>query len=70
MESIDFAREAVCCEREYHSLSERFKVQVTLQQFISMKNPRWSKDKVTYWTNIVEGNRARVAKWREKHVEF
>jgi hypothetical protein len=65
MESIDFTREAVSCEREYHTLSERFKAQVTLQQFISIKNPRWSKDEVTYWGSIVEGIKARATRWRE-----
>jgi hypothetical protein len=59
MGSIDFVREAVSCEREYHALCERLGPLITLQKFISMKNPSWSEDEVTYWTNIVEGNRAR-----------
>jgi hypothetical protein len=65
MGSIDFVREAVSCEREYHALCERLGPLITLQKFISMKNPSWSEDEVTYWTSIVEGNRARAARWRE-----
>jgi hypothetical protein len=65
MGSIDFVREAVSCEREYQALCERLGPLITLQKFISMKNPSWSEDEVTYWTSIVEGNRARAARWRE-----
>jgi hypothetical protein len=66
MGSIYFAREAVSCEREYHTLCERLGPLITLQKFISMKNPSWSEDEVTYWTNIVEGNRAKAFRWREE----
>jgi hypothetical protein len=52
MDIKDFARETVLCEWEYYALSEGFRAQITLQQFISIKNPRWSKDEVTWWVNI------------------
>jgi hypothetical protein len=58
MEMLDIAREIVYCEREYYALSERFRAQVTFQQFVSIKNHRWSKDEVTHWVNIVEENKA------------
>jgi hypothetical protein len=44
MDIKDFVREIVCFEWEYYALSEGFRAQVTLQQFISIKIPRWRKD--------------------------
>ena len=51
---MDFVGEIVYCEREYYALSERFRAQVTFQQFVSIKNPRWSKDEVTHWAKKME----------------
>ena len=66
MGSTDFCRIALSCEKEYHALCERLGPLITLQKFISMKNPSWSEDEVTYWTSITEESRARVARWREE----
>jgi hypothetical protein len=68
MDMLDFAREIVYCEREYYALSERFRAQVTFQQFVSIKNHRWSKDEVTHWVGIAEENRAREARWKEAQI--
>jgi hypothetical protein len=68
MDMLDFAREIVFCEREYYTLSEGFRAQLTLQQFVSIKNPRWSKDEVTHWVNKAEENRARATRWREAQI--
>ena len=67
-----FAEEIICCDEEYQYLSETFMAQVTFQQFVSIKNPRWSKDEVThwakmmeeihYWSSITEENRAKEGK--------
>jgi hypothetical protein len=65
MESIDFCGIALSCEKEYHALCERLGPLITIQKFISMKNPSWSEDEVTYWTNIIEEGRAQAARWRE-----
>jgi hypothetical protein len=65
MGSIDFVGIAVSCEIEYHALCERLGPLIMLQKFISMKNPSWSEDEVTYWTIIVEGGRARETRWKE-----
>jgi hypothetical protein len=72
MEFADFAEEIIYCNEEYYALSETFRAQVTFQQFVSIKNPRWSKDEVThwakkmeeihYWNNIAEENRAKEGK--------
>jgi hypothetical protein len=56
----------VSCEIEYHALCERLGPLITLQKFISMKNPSWSEDEVTYWTSIAEGGRARANRWKEE----
>jgi hypothetical protein len=55
---------------EYQALSETFRSQVTFQQFVSIKNPRWSEDdiavrkkkiaEVNYWRRKVEENRAKT----------
>jgi hypothetical protein len=77
---LDFAREIVYCEREYYALSERFRAQVTFQQFVSIKNPRWSKDEVTHWVNIAEENRKQsqssqggryitTSRWKEAQID-
>jgi hypothetical protein len=65
MGSIDFVGIAVSCEIEYHALCERLGPLIMLQKFISMKNPSWSEDEVTYWTSIVEGGRAKETRWKE-----
>jgi hypothetical protein len=54
MDMLDFAKEIVYCEREYYALSERFRAQVIFQQFVSIKNHRWSKDEVTHWVGIAK----------------
>jgi hypothetical protein len=56
---VDFARGIVDCEREYQTLNEILRKLITFQQFVSFKNPSWSKDEVTHWVNIAEKNRAR-----------
>jgi hypothetical protein len=68
MGSIYFVRETVSCEKEYHALCEILGPLITLQHFISMKNPYGSEDEVTYWTIIVEGNRDRASRWREAEI--
>jgi hypothetical protein len=70
--SLHFAEEIIYCNEEYYALSETFRAQVTFQQFVSIKNPRWSKDEVThwakkmeeihYWSSIAEENRAKEGK--------
>jgi hypothetical protein len=65
MGSIDFFGIAVSCEIEYHVLCERLGPLITLQNFISMKNPSLSEDEMTYWTIIAEGGRARATRWKE-----
>jgi hypothetical protein len=59
MDFMDFSREILYCEREYYARSERFRAQVTFQQFVSIKNTRWSKEEVTHWVSIVEENQSR-----------
>jgi hypothetical protein len=59
MDMWDFAREIVDCEREYQTLNEILKELITFQQFVSYKNPSWSKDEVTHWVNIAEEKRAK-----------
>jgi hypothetical protein len=68
MDMLDFAREMVFYEREYYALGEGTRAQLTFQQFVSIKNPRWIKDEVTHWVNIVEENRAAAARWREAQI--
>jgi hypothetical protein len=65
MGSKDFVGIDVSCEIEYHALCERLGPLITLQKFISMKNPNWSEDEVTYWTSIAEGGKARETRWKE-----
>jgi hypothetical protein len=65
MGSTYFFGIALSCEKEYHALCQRLGPLITLQKFISMKNPSWSEDEVTYWTSIIEEGRARAARWRE-----
>jgi hypothetical protein len=65
MGSKDFVGIVVSCEIEYHALCERLGTLITLQNFISMKNPSWSEDEVTYWTSIAEGGRARATRFKE-----
>ena len=65
MGSTYFVEVAVSCEIEYHAFCERLGPLIMLQKFISMKNPSWRKDEVTYWTSIVEGGRARATRWKE-----
>jgi hypothetical protein len=43
---MDFVEEIIYFDEEYQALSETFMAQVTIQQFVSIKNPRWSKDEV------------------------
>jgi hypothetical protein len=65
MDTNEFSREIVHCEWEYYALSEGFTTQVTLQQFISIKNPRWSKDEVSEWADRAERNISITTIWRE-----
>jgi hypothetical protein len=51
-----FSREIMFCGREYYALSEGTRAQLTFQQFVALKNPRWRKEEVTYWVNITEEN--------------
>jgi hypothetical protein len=66
LESRYFSREAVRCEWDYYDLSERTRAQVTFQQYLSMKNPRWTTDEITFWVNQIEEYRASAAIWREE----
>jgi hypothetical protein len=69
---MDFAKEIIYCDEEYQALSETFRAQVTFQQFVSIKNPRWSKDdvalwakkmeEVNYWSRRAEENRAKAVR--------
>jgi hypothetical protein len=66
MDIKDLSREVVRCEWEYYcDLSERTRAQVTFQQYLSIKNPRWSADEITFWVNKIEEYRATTARWRE-----
>jgi hypothetical protein len=59
MESRDFSREIVVVRWEYYyDLSESTRALVTFQQYLSMKNPRWSTDEITFWVNQIEEYRA------------
>ena len=72
MEFVDFGNEIIYFDKEYYTPSETFGAQVTFQQFVSRKNPRWSKYEVThwaknmegihYWSNITEENRSKEGK--------
>jgi hypothetical protein len=65
MESRDFARESVRCEWDYYDLCESTRALVTFQQYLSMKNPRWSTNEITFWVNQIKEYRASAASWRE-----
>jgi hypothetical protein len=47
-------------EREYQIINEILKELITFQQFVSFKNPSWSKDEVTHWVGVAEETRARA----------
>jgi hypothetical protein len=48
----DFSRETVRRRWEYfYDLSEKTRAQITFQQYLSMKNPRWSTYEITFWVN-------------------
>jgi hypothetical protein len=51
---MHFAEDIIYCDEEYQALIETFKAQVTFQQFVSIKNPRWSKDDFALWVNKIE----------------
>jgi len=69
---MDFVEEIIYYDEEYQSLSETVRDQVTFQQFVSIRNPRWSKDgvglwakkmeEVNYWSRREEENRAKLVK--------
>ena len=63
-----FSRGIVYCEREYQTLNELLRIIKIFHQFVSFKNPSWSKDEVTHWVNIAEENRAAAARWREAQI--
>jgi hypothetical protein len=44
-----FAEDIIYCDEGYQALSETSRAQITFQQFVSIKNPRWSKDEVALW---------------------
>lgn len=46
------------CKGEYYTLGEETRAQLTFHQFLSIKNPRWSKEEVIYWVNIAEENKS------------
>jgi hypothetical protein len=58
MDLFYLARESMICKGEYYALGEETRAQLTFQQFLSIKNPRWSKEEVTYWVNIAEENKS------------
>jgi hypothetical protein len=66
MDVWDFTGRIVDCEREYQTLNKIFRDLITFHQFVSFKNPSWSKDKVTHWIIVVEEMRARETRWREE----
>jgi hypothetical protein len=68
MDILDFARGIVDCEREYQTLNELLRDLITFQQFMSIKNPSWSKDEVTHWVGIAEENIAMEARWKEAQI--
>jgi hypothetical protein len=59
------AEEIIYCDMEYQVLSETFRAQVTFQQFVSIENPRWSKDDIAVWAKKIE----EVNYWRRKAEE-
>jgi hypothetical protein len=63
---MDFAEEIIYCDEEYQALSETFRAQVTFQQFVSIKNLRWSKDEVALWAKKME----EVNYWSKRAKEF
>jgi hypothetical protein len=56
MDLFYLARESMICKGEYYALGEETRAQLTFQQFLSIKNPRWSKEEITYWVNKAEEN--------------
>jgi hypothetical protein len=58
MDLFYLARESMICKGEYYALGEETRAQLTFQQFLSIKNPRWSKEEVIYWVNIAEENKS------------
>jgi hypothetical protein len=68
MDMWDFAKEIVDCEREYQTLNEILMDLVTSHQFVSFKNPSWSKYEVTHWVDATEENRSRAARWKEEQI--
>jgi hypothetical protein len=68
MDTNDFSRETVHCEWEYYAFSEGFRAQITLQQYISIKNPGWSKYEVTEWANRAERIKSKTNRWREAQI--
>jgi hypothetical protein len=66
MDVKDFSREVVRCRwKYYYDLSEGFRAQVTFRQYLSMHNPRWSTDEVTFWVNQMEEYMATTDRWKE-----
>jgi len=62
----DFSRETVRRRWEYfYDLSEKTRAQVTFQQYLSMKNHRWSTDEITFWVNKAMEYMAKKARGRE-----
>jgi hypothetical protein len=61
MESRDFSKEVVRCEREYYACSERLRADITFQRWVAINNPWWSQDEVTHWVNITEGKESYVS---------
>jgi hypothetical protein len=69
---MEFVEDIIYCNEEFQALDETFIAQVTFQQFLSIKNPRWSKDEIAlwannmgevhYWSSITKENRATTIK--------
>jgi len=66
MDIKDFSRETVRRRWEYYyDLSEETRAQVIFQQYLSMKNPRWSTDEITFWVNQAMEYMATTTRWKE-----
>jgi hypothetical protein len=66
MDIEDFTRETVRSRWEYYyDLSERTRDQITFQQYLSLKYPRWSIDEITFQVKQTEEYMATTTRWRE-----
>jgi hypothetical protein len=66
MDIEDFSRDTVRSRWEYYyDLSERTRGQVTFQQYLSLKYPRWSTYEITFQVKQTEEYMATTTRWRE-----